>query len=115
MSTHYYLYDVQKKHCVNLGKKIISSSFGFEGPIIYSHGKFTLLSEELRHLLKNRFSEIHGESNVVILTDDELFDSGKYLALDEEPVEVGGDEDNAIPLSLYLHELKQPDALHKAA
>lgn len=114
MSTHYYLYEKQKKHCVNLGKKLNESSFGFEGPLFYSDGEFRLLPEELRHLLKKRFIEAHGERNVVVLTDDDLFDSGRYLAIDEEPVEVGGDEDNAIPLNVYLPELVQT-ASNKAA
>lgn len=114
MSITYCLFDRKTKRCINLGKKINSSSFGFEGPIFYSQGAFHLLPEDLRHLLQKRFTEIHGEENVALIADWELFDSGDYLQSEEETIQVGGDEDNSIPLEFYLPELVQT-ASNKAA
>jgi len=114
MSITYCLFDKQTRRCINFGRKV-DTPFGYQGPTVYISGQRARLPDDLLVLLKQRFIEAHGDKNVAFIADWELFDSGDYLQPDEETVQVGGDEDNAIPLSLYLHELKQPDALHKAA
>lgn len=107
MSVYYYLFARDSKECICLGRKVDGEERAYEGPVLWIGVERFRLPAALLSLLLDRFRERHGDAGVFLLREDELYDSGEYLAADEVCIQVGGDEDGAPPLSKYLPELRE--------
>ncbi len=105
MSIYYYLFSVDNKECLTLGCKGTRLDSEYEGPIYWLEGQRYYLPERLLKLLIERFYKKNGSDKVHLLREDELYDSGEYLDVDDVCIQVGSDEDDAPPLSKYLPEL----------
>lgn len=107
MSIYYYLFSTETKECLSLGCREGEEGQKYEGPVIWLGAERFHLPNQLIKLLMDRFYDFHGRDKVVLLSEDELYDSGDYLVEDESCVQIGSDEDNAPPLSKYIPELEE--------
>lgn len=109
MSVYYFLFSKGDKECVVLGKKLDADERRFEGPVVWIGAAERYLPKSLLDLLIKRYYEAHPDGDVLLLREDELFDSGEYLDKDEAAATLGGDADGDPPLSKYLPELDRED------
>lgn len=107
MSEDYFLYSKSGNRDICLGKKGNDEVPYFR--VEWINGDYYNFSKDLFNVLEQRFTNAH--SDAIILDSYDLFDSGNYVQPDEDTISVGGDEDNAIPLTEYLPELNNPDEL----
>lgn len=109
MSIYYFLFSKGRRECVNLGKKLDASERPFEGPIVWVDAVACFLPKKMLDLLIQRFYDAHPGGDVILLREDDLFESGEYIGMDDDVVEVGGDADGDPPLTGYLPELEWAD------
>jgi hypothetical protein len=105
MSICYYLFAINSKKCLDLGRKGKREDSEYDGPVIFlPEGKYYLPFEYLE-LLIERFTEENGSDNIICLPDYELFDEYEYIKENDNYDIIGGDREFDTPIKKYLPEL----------
>lgn len=111
MSVYYVLFSKSAKECVVLGRSTGLKGRPFQGSVVWVNSVACFLPQRLLELLEFRFRAAYPSEDVLLLREDELFDSGGFLAADDLLLTVGDDGDEDPPLTKYLPELEREEIM----